>query len=129
MARLPRCEHSFNPDLRRWLRDVDNDRWAGRAFIPRAVYGGHGVPIAVTGLYRRITIRGRGQQFRGQKLAPCALLLTSIDAISGQIGFKIYGPREVNKNRARCRAGKQGGDKTLRSSGGKDILRTGRDSL
>src|SRR5437667_232491 len=77
---------------RRCWRDVDNDRRVGRALIPRAVYGGHGVPIAMAGDYRGITNRRCGQQIRGEKLAPSALLLTSIDAISGQIGFKIYGP-------------------------------------
>src|SRR5437879_13700989 len=94
------------PGLRRWLRDVDNGRCAGRALISSAVYGGHGIPIAVAGLYRRITNRGRGQQILGEKLAPTALLLTSIDAISGQIGFKIDGPGEVNNNRATGRARK-----------------------
>src|SRR6267154_6438178 len=50
-----------NPGLRRWLRDLDDDGRAWRAFIPRAVYGGHSVPIAVAGLYRRITNRRREQ--------------------------------------------------------------------
>src|SRR2546429_16174 len=84
--RLPRCEQSFNPDLRRWLRDLDNYRCAGLAFIPHAVYGGRGVPIAVAGVYRPIPNRGRGQQFRGDELAPYALLLTSIEAVTGPNG-------------------------------------------
>jgi len=59
----------------------------------------------------------------GSEAGPLCFLLTSIDAISSQIGFKTYGPGEVNKNRARCRAGKQGGDKALRSGGWKGIVR------
>src|SRR5712691_476318 len=77
-----RCLQSFNPDLIRWLRDLDHHGCARRTFISRAVYGGHGVPIAVAGLYRRITNRRRGQQILRQKLSPCAFLLTFIDAIS-----------------------------------------------
>src|SRR2546422_553322 len=53
--------NSLIPDLRRWLRDLDHNGRAWRAFISRAVHGGHGVPIAVAGLYRGITNRRRGQ--------------------------------------------------------------------
>src|SRR5204863_32057 len=78
---------------------------------------------------KRSRNRGCGQQIRGEKLAPSALLLTSIDAISGQIGFEIYGPGKVNKNRAGGRAGKQGGHQALRGRGGKSVARSDRHRL
>src|SRR5437660_2197634 len=128
-AGLPRSKQSFNPVLRRWLRDVDDDCCAGRALISRAVPGGHSVPLAMAGLHRRITNRGRGQQIRGEGLAPRTLLLASIDAVAEEVGFKIDAPGKINNNRARSGAQKHGSDQSLRCGGRKSVARRDRHWL
>src|SRR5262245_7920882 len=90
----------FNPGSRRWLRDVDRNLRTGRAFVSGAVDSGHGVPKAMPRLDRRITNCRSEQHFGSKRRAPCALLLTSIDAVAGQVGFCVDGPGEVNLERA-----------------------------
>lgn len=46
-----------NPGLRRRFRDIHGDGRAGLAFITSTIDGSHGIPVAVAGLHRRITIR------------------------------------------------------------------------
>src|SRR5260370_28007420 len=59
-----------------------------------------------------------------KKLAPCALLLTPIDVVPGQVGFKINGPGEVNNKRAWSRTGKHGGHEALRGRRRKRVARS-----
>src|SRR2546429_9547163 len=86
-AGLPRSKQSFNSASRRWLRDVDDDRCAGRALISHTVYGGHSGPRTMVPLDRPITKSGRGEQKRGWGVAPCALLLTLINTVAPEEGF------------------------------------------
>src|SRR5205814_6876356 len=58
-------------------------------------------------------------------LACYAFLLTSIDAITGEIGFQIDGPRQVHDERGRSRPGQHGGNEVLRRSRRKSVK--GRD--
>jgi hypothetical protein len=86
----------YDPELRRGLRNAGVRRRAGLALVARAVDGGHTIPVVMAGQYRRISIRWREQQIRSQKLSPCPLLFTTIDAIASQVGFKINGPGKVD---------------------------------
>src|ERR1700674_266088 len=118
---------SSNTELRRGL-DHTGVRWhAELAFVSSAVDGGDTIPIPMAARYRGITIRRREQYVRGQKLSPCARLLTAIKAVSCQVGFKINGPGEVDFQGAGSGAGKNGGDEILRCSGWKDIARSHHD--
>src|SRR5207253_7375983 len=63
---------------------------------------------------RPVTNGGHGQQIRGNQLSPRAFLFTSIDAIAGQVRFKIAGPGQVYDERRRSCAGEHGGDEVLR---------------
>src|SRR5207245_5262743 len=86
-------------NLRRRLRDVNSNGTARHALVSRAIQSRHRIPITAP---RRdgIVAKGRcGQQVRINELAALAFLLTSIDAITGKIGFQIDG----QIGRASCR--------------------------
>ncbi len=109
------------------MRDSSIRGRARCAFVTGAVDGGHTIPVAVAGLHRRIT-KSRGEQkIRGQQLAPSALLLTPIDAITSQIVFQIDGPGEVDLERARRSAREDSGDEVLRGGGRENVAGSDND--
>jgi hypothetical protein len=78
------------------LRDVGCRGRSGDAFVAGAVDGGHSIPILMAWSYRSITIRRGEQQVPRNELALVLLLLAPIDTITGEVGFRIDGPGEIN---------------------------------
>src|SRR4030081_839225 len=74
----------------------------------------HHIPVAARGLYRRITISGREQQLRCQKLTFCVWLFTPVNATAGKVRFYVDGPREVDDRGVIRFAGQYGGGNGLR---------------
>src|SRR5215469_6853945 len=116
-------------NLRRWLRDVNRNGTARRALVSPAVQRRHRIPVTASLSDRAVTIRRRWQQIRCDKLAPRAFLLTSIDAITGEIVFEIDGPGKVNDESGRSLPGKHCGDDVLRRGGRKRVERGDDDWL
>src|ERR1700726_3699620 len=75
----------------------------------------------MTELYRGITIRRGEQQIGSKKLARRAFLFTPIDAITGQVGFKIDGPGQVDFGRLGRAPYNDSGDNPLRDRRRKDV--------
>src|SRR4051812_27177904 len=93
------------------------------ALVTGMVDGSHAVPIAMTGLYRGITIGWGEQQIGSHKLAGCVLLLTPIDAITGQIRFYVYGPGDVDFGRVSRSPDNSSGNHVPGCGWREDILR------
>src|SRR6516225_1764242 len=119
----PPSHSANNPALRQWLRQV-GERWFGRtALISGAVYGGHEVPVLSSGLHRVVAESRREQQLCLKGLPEFSLPLRTIDAITGQIGFEVYGPGQVHQPAA-VRARQHRGDHVLRGCGGESVFRS-----
>src|SRR5216683_3195435 len=97
------------------LRNVGEHGRAGDAFVPGAVDGGDAIPIMAFEPYRSITIRRGEQQVRRDELAWIAFLVAAIDAVAGEIGFRVDGPGEIDFD----------GAVNGRSDRGDDVLRRG----
>jgi len=68
------------------------DNRAHGAFVPRVVDGSDTVEIAVAGQHIHIAKRRRTQQFCVQPIPRTVRLVTSIDVVPGDIGFRIDRP-------------------------------------
>src|ERR1700757_190353 len=69
------------------LREIYRHRKARDAFVTRTIHGRNRVPIALPGLHRIITMRGRRQEFRGEQRPLRSLLLAAVHPVARPVGL------------------------------------------